>query len=90
MRSLRTPQSGLAVVYRPAQDKKLITSTTIQNNPNVFYVPENEEDEKTLTIKSNDISSTLIRQELKNKEDCEHLTYPSVLDYLKTISLDGQ
>jgi nicotinic acid mononucleotide adenylyltransferase len=89
MRSLRIPQSDLAVVYRPDQDKKLITSTTTQNNPNVFYVSENE-DEKTLTMKSNDISSTLIRQKLKNKEDCEHLTYLSVLDYLKTISLDGQ
>jgi nicotinic acid mononucleotide adenylyltransferase len=90
MRSLRTLQNGLTVVYRPGQDKKLITSTTIQNNPSVFYVSENEEDEKISTIESNDISSTLIRQNLKNKEDCEDFTYPSVLDYLKTISLDKE
>ncbi|CAF4996716.1 unnamed protein product, partial [Rotaria sp. Silwood1] len=43
MRSLRTPQGGIAVIYRHGEDQRLITSKTNRNNPNIFYVSANEE-----------------------------------------------
>jgi nicotinic acid mononucleotide adenylyltransferase len=86
MHSLRKSSlAGVAVVYRPGQNKNLMTSTRAQNDPNVFYISDNEEDVKT----SIDISSTLIRKKLKNNEACEHLTYSSVLDYLKMVPLQA-
>ncbi|CAF4505661.1 unnamed protein product, partial [Rotaria sp. Silwood2] len=90
LRSLRKPQGGIAVIYRPGEDQRLVTSKTIRNDPNVFYVSANEEHIKISTTELDDISSTLIRQKLKRNEACEHLTYPSVLDYLKTIPLKDQ
>ncbi|CAF5070521.1 unnamed protein product, partial [Rotaria sp. Silwood1] len=90
MRSLRTPQGGIAVTYRHGEDQRLITSKTNRNNPNIFYVSANEEHVKISSTESEDISSTLIREKLKKNEACEHLTYPSVLEHLKTIPPENQ
>jgi nicotinic acid mononucleotide adenylyltransferase len=84
MRSLRKPPlGGVAVIYRPGPYNQLAKSITLKNEPNVFYVSDDEE-------QINDISSTLIRRKLRDNEACEHLTYSSVLGYLKMIPLDNK
>jgi len=80
MRSLRQPyMGGVAVVYRYGQNKSLIKSMIDQNSSKVYFVSLDDNDQN----ESYDISSTLIRQKLQNNEDCSHLTYKSVLEYLQ-------
>ncbi|CAF3523915.1 unnamed protein product, partial [Rotaria sp. Silwood2] len=87
MKSLRAPKmGGIAVVYRPGQDDRLITSTHAQGNSKVFYVCANDDDMDTSSSDIDDISSTLIRKRYKNNENCEHLTFKSVLDHMEIIS----
>ena len=81
---------GVAVVYRQGESHCLLTSTAIQNDSKVFHVSHNDEDSMdTSTTETEDISSTLIRKRLKINDVCEHLTYKSVLDYLKLNKLLG-
>ncbi|CAF1150871.1 unnamed protein product [Didymodactylos carnosus] len=77
---LRNLKMGVAVVYRPEQRETLIKQLAILDK-NVFYVPIDDETKKTLV----DISSTLIRKNFNSNEECEHLTYTSVLNYLRLI-----
>ena len=56
MRSLQTPQTGLAVIDQPGQDEQLVTSTRIPNNGHVFYVSTNEEHIRATSTESSDIS----------------------------------
>ncbi|CAF1021224.1 unnamed protein product [Didymodactylos carnosus] len=69
---------GVAVIYRPGYEENKIQTVV---NPNIFYVPINDENKKSLT----DVSSSLIRQKLQNGESCDSLTYKSVLEYLKLL-----
>ncbi|CAF0963222.1 unnamed protein product [Rotaria sordida] len=87
--SLRAPQmGGVAVVYRLGQDDRFITSTHTQDDTKLFYVCTDNDDDAMDTSSSDldDISSTLIRKRYKNNENCDHLTFKSVLDHLKMIS----
>jgi len=80
MRSLRQPyMGGVAVVYRYGQNKSLIKSIIDQNPSKVYFVSLDDNDQN----QSYDISSTLIRKKLQTNEDCSHLTYKSVLEYLQ-------
>jgi nicotinic acid mononucleotide adenylyltransferase len=77
----RSPMGGVAVVYRGGEDKSLVQSFINQNLPNVCFI-DIEDD-------LNHISSTLIRQRMKSNENCSHLTYQSVLEYLQFIKIDN-
>ncbi|CAF5050750.1 unnamed protein product, partial [Rotaria sp. Silwood1] len=66
----RSPLGGVAVVYRPGQDDRFITSTHVQDGSNVFYVCANDDDMDTSGSESDDISSTLIRERYKNNQNC--------------------
>lgn len=81
MHSLREKDiGGVAVVYRTGQDSNLIQSHINENPSKLYFVPSDDPDQLI------DISSTLIRSNLENNQDCSHLTYPSVLQYLQSIS----
>lgn len=78
--SLRqSPLAGVAVIYRAGQDKSLVQSILDKNPSKLFFVSSDDDQDQ-----SKDISSTLIRQRLQLNEDCSHLTYKSVLQYLLT------
>lgn len=82
MHSLRDKHmGGVAVVYRIGQDSALIESLIKQNPLKLYFIPLDDD-----TNQSIDISSTLIRTNLQNNQDCSHLTYLSVLQYLQFIS----
>jgi nicotinic acid mononucleotide adenylyltransferase len=66
---------GVAVVYRSGQNQSLIQSIMKQNPSKLYFISSDDQ--------SDDISSTLIRQKLQLNEDCEHLTYKSVLQFLQ-------
>ncbi|CAF1179141.1 unnamed protein product [Adineta steineri] len=68
---------GVAVVYRYGQDKSLIQSFIKENTRKLYFIALDEDNIQ------NDISSTLIRQKLKSNENCSHLTYNSVLQFLQ-------
>ncbi|CAF0842876.1 unnamed protein product [Didymodactylos carnosus] len=82
LRSLRYSKMGVAVVYRPGEQETIVKQAVIKDS-NIFYVPIKDEIKWTLE----DVSSTLIRKTLKNNQSCEHLTYTSVIDYLRTIPI---
>ncbi|CAF3713473.1 unnamed protein product [Rotaria sp. Silwood1] len=82
----KPPMDDVAVVYRPSQDDSFVRSTHVQVDSNVFYVCANDDDLDASSSDMDDISSTLIRERYKNNQDCEHLTYKSVLDHMKIIS----
>ena len=72
---------GVAVVYRIGQDSSLIQSILQENPSKLYFIPSSDVD----SDQSIDISSTLIRTNLQTNQDCSHLTYPSVLQYLFSI-----
>ncbi|CAF1356537.1 unnamed protein product [Rotaria sordida] len=72
---------GVVVVYRYGQNTSRIKSFIDKNSLKISFILLDNQDD----YKSYDISSTLIRQKLKLNENCSHLTYNSVLEYLQTI-----
>ncbi len=72
---------GVAVVYRSGENKSLIQSIIDQNPSKLYFISLDNEDQ-------NDISSTLIRQKLQLNEDCSHLTYKSVLQFLQMTQIN--
>lgn len=75
---------GVAVVYRKGENKSLIQSTINQNTSKTYFILLDNQDENDL---NEDISSTLIRKKLQTNQDCSHLTYKSVLEYLQMIQI---
>jgi nicotinic acid mononucleotide adenylyltransferase len=65
---------GIAVVYRYGENQSLNKSIINENTFKLYFIALNDK---------NDISSTLIREKLQMNEDCEHLIYKSVLEYLQ-------
>ena len=84
LRSLN--MGGVAVVYRLGQETHLITSDHSQFDPKVYYVCSNDNNIETSSLEPVDISSTLIRKRLINNQNCNHLTFESVLEHMKLIS----
>jgi nicotinic acid mononucleotide adenylyltransferase len=86
MFGLRQPHmGGVAVVYRLGENTSLVKSIVNQNHSKVWFIPVDDKDENEL----NDISSTLIRRKLRLNEDCSHLTYKSVLEYLRMTPINN-
>ena len=87
MRGLRSSNmGGVAVVYRSGQETYRITSDDSQCDPKVFYVCSNDNNMETSSLEYEDISSTLIRKRLIDNQNCDHLTFKSVLEHMKMIS----
>ncbi|CAF1518373.1 unnamed protein product [Rotaria sordida] len=87
MHRLRTPdRDGVAVVYRSGEEEHLVRSVQSPHLDKVYYVKNDSTDNEISAL--SDISSTQIRRMLKDGQSCEHLTYPSVLNYLKLIPLE--
>ncbi|CAF3231268.1 unnamed protein product [Rotaria socialis] len=82
----KSPLGGVAVVYRLGQNNSVLKSTNAMNDPRVFYVCDNDDEMDTSSSESEDISSTLIRKRLKDNENCDDLTFKSVLDHMKKVS----
>ncbi len=78
----QSPLNGLAVVYRSGEQEHLINSMHSLTLEKLYYVRDDSPD--------NQISSTQIRQMIKNGQSCEHLTYSSVLHYLKMILIEAK
>ena len=81
----QSPWNGIAVVYRSGEQEHLIKSMHSLTSEKLYYVRDDSPDNQTEAL--NQISSTQIRQMMKNGQSCEHLTYSSVLNYLKMISI---
>jgi nicotinic acid mononucleotide adenylyltransferase len=81
----QSPWNGVAVVYRFGGQEHLIQSMHSLTSEKLYYVRDDSPDNQTEAL--NQISSTQIRQMMKNGQSCEHLTYSSVLNYLKMISI---
>ncbi|CAF1457330.1 unnamed protein product [Rotaria sp. Silwood1] len=81
----QSPWNGIAVVYRSGEQEDLIKSMHSLTSEKLYYVRDDSPDNQTEGL--NQISSTQIRQMMKNEQSCEHLTYSSVLNYLKMISI---
>ncbi|CAF0987155.1 unnamed protein product [Adineta ricciae] len=77
------PWNGVAVVYRSGEKESLIQSSHSISNERLFYVRDDTPENQAEAVSQ--ISSTQIRQMIKNGQSCHNLTYQSVLDYLKTI-----
>ncbi len=73
---------GLAVVYRYGENKSLIQSIINQNSSKLYFILLEDQNQ-------NEISSTLIRRKLQINEDCSHLTYKSVLEYLRMTPINN-
>lgn len=78
----QAPLNGAAVVYRSGEQEDLINSMHSSTAEKLYYVRDDSPD--------NQISSTQIRQMIKNGQSCEHLTYSSVLHHLKMISTQAK
>ncbi len=84
----QSPWDGVAVVYRSGEQEQLIKQMHSLTSQKLYYVQDDSIDNQIEALSQ--ISSTQIREMIRNGQSCEHLTYPSVLNYLKTIPLKGQ
>ncbi|CAF1323241.1 unnamed protein product [Didymodactylos carnosus] len=77
---LARDELGIAVIHRQNSNEKYINGANA--DPNIFYVSKMDSKQNV-----EDVSSSLIRQRLQQGQSCDHLTYQSVLKYLKVNKL---
>ncbi|CAF1670314.1 unnamed protein product [Adineta ricciae] len=79
----QSPWNGVAVVYRSGVQEKFVESMQCVPCEKLFYIRNDSSDNQSEVLSG--ISSTEIRQRLRNEQWCEDLTYRSILNYMKMM-----